>query len=115
MTCIKPHPSSVFTMPTIRLCSNLDDLIDFTNTELVKLERWVCANKLSLNINKTGFYICSTKSVTDVGRFKLRNVEINLVNNFNFLGIAIDSNLLFSTQYQNVCNKILKASLSFPN
>ena len=31
--------------------NNLDDLIDFTNTELVKMDKWVCANKLSLNIN----------------------------------------------------------------
>ena len=26
--------------------NNLDDLIDFTNTELVKMDKWVCANKL---------------------------------------------------------------------
>ena len=46
--------------------NNLDDLTDFTNTELVKIDKWVCANKLSLNINKTAFSICSTKPVTDV-------------------------------------------------
>ena len=46
--------------------NNLDDLIDFTNTELVKLDNWVCANKLSLNIIKTAFSVCSTKSVTNV-------------------------------------------------
>ena len=28
--------------------NNLDDLIDFTNNELVKIDKWVCANKLSL-------------------------------------------------------------------
>ena len=30
--------------------NNLDDLIDFTNTELVKMDKLVCANKLFLNI-----------------------------------------------------------------
>ena len=76
---------------TTLLCkgNNLDDLIDFTNTELVKIDKWVCANKLSRNINKTAFSICSTKSVTDVRRVKIRNVEINLVNNFQFLGIQL--------------------------
>ena len=57
--------------------NNLDDLIDFTNTELAKMDKWVCANKLFLNIityNKTAFSICSTKSVTDVRRVKIRNV-----------------------------------------
>ena len=77
--------------------NNLDDLIDFTNTELVKMDKWVCANKLSLNINKTAFSDCSTKSVTDVHRVKIRNEKINLVNNFKFLGIIIGSNLSFSS------------------
>ena len=90
--------------------NNLDDLIDFTNTELVQMDKWVYANKLSLNINKTAFSICSTKSVTDVCRVKIRNVEINLVNNFKFLEITIDSNLSFSSHYQNVCNKTSSSS-----
>ena len=29
--------------------NNLDDLIDFMNTELVKMDKCVCANKLSRN------------------------------------------------------------------
>ena len=70
--------------------NNLDDLIDITNTELVKMDKWVCANKLSLNINKAAFPVCSTKSVTDVHRVKIMNEEINLVNNFKFLGITIE-------------------------
>ena len=90
--------------------NNLDDLIDLTNNELVKIDKWVCANKLSLNINKTAFSICSTKAVTDVRRVKIRNVEINLVNNFKFLGIIIDSNLSFSSHYQNICIKTSRSS-----
>ena len=90
--------------------NNLDDLIDFTNTELVKIDKWVCANKLFLNINKTAFSICSTKSVTDARKVKIRNVEINLVNNLTFLGISIDSNLSFNSHYQNVCNKTSRSS-----
>ena len=65
--------------------NNLEDLIDLTNTELVKMDKWVCANKLSHNINKTAFAICSTKSITDVHRVKIRNVEINLVYNYRFI------------------------------
>ena len=90
--------------------NNLDDLIDFTNNELVKMEKWVCANKLSLNINKTAFAICSTKAVSDVHRVKIRNVDINLVKILKFLGITIDSNLSFSSHYQNVCNKTPRSS-----
>ena len=84
--------------------NNLDDLIDFTNTELVKLDKWVCAHKLSVNINKAAFSVCSTKSVTDVHKVKIRNEEINLVTNLKFLGITIDSNLSLSSHYQSVCN-----------
>ena len=93
--------------------NNLDDLIDFTNNELVKIDKWVCANKLSLNINKTAFYICSTKPATDVRRVKIRNVEINLAKNFKLLGITIDSNSSFSSHYQNVCNKTSSSSILY--
>ena len=75
------------------------------------MDKWVCANKLSLNINKIAFAICSTKAVTDVHRVKIRNVEINFVNFFTkFLGITVDSNLSFSSHYQNVCNKTSRSS-----
>ena len=87
--------------------NNLDDL---TNNELVKIDKWVCANKLFHKINKTAFSICTTRAVTDVRRVKIRNVEINLVNNFKFLGIIIDSNLSFSSHYQNICNKTSRSS-----
>ena len=95
--------------------NNLDDLIDLTNNELVKIDKWyiiihVCANELSLNINKTAFSICSTKVVTDVCRVKIRNKEINQVKIFKFLGITIDSYLSFSSHYQNVCNKTSRSS-----
>ena len=69
--------------------NNLNNLIDLMNTELVEMENWVCANKLSLNINKTAFSVCSTKSVTDDHRGKIKNEEIKLVNNLKFLGITI--------------------------
>ena len=87
-----------------------DDLIDFTNTELVKMDKWVCANKLSLNINKTVLSDCCTKSVTDVHKVKIKNGENNLVNNFKFLGITIDSNLSFSSHYQSVRYKTSRSS-----
>ena len=90
--------------------NNLDGLIDFTNNELVKIDKWVCNKKLSLNINRAAFSICSFKTVTDVRRVKIWNVEIDLVNNFIFLGITIDSNLSFSSHYQNVCNKTSRSS-----
>ena len=90
--------------------NNLDELIDFTNNELVKIDKWVCANKLSLNINETAFSICSTIAIPDIRRVKIGNIEINLVNNFKFLGITIDSNLSFSSQYQNLCNKTSRSS-----
>ena len=91
-------------MTSLSKGNNLDDLIDFTNTELVKMDKWVYANKLSLNINMIAFSVCSTKSVTAVHRVKIMNEEINL-NNFNFFEIKIDSNSSFSSQYLNVCNK----------
>ena len=49
------------------------------------MDKRVCVNKVSFNINKTAFSGSFTNSVTDVHRVKIRNEEINLVNNFKFL------------------------------
>ena len=67
--------------------NNLDDLIDFTNTELVKKNKWFCANKLSLSINKTAFSVCSTKSVTDFHRVNPLTPRRTLVAPFTKISI----------------------------
>ena len=60
------------------------------------MDKRVCANKLSLNINKVDFSVCSTKSVANVHRIRIKNEEINLVNNFKLLGITIDSIYIYN-------------------
>ena len=39
--------------------NHLNDLIDWLNTELISLNNWFKANKLSLNTKKIIFYDCS--------------------------------------------------------
>ena len=105
----KSKPSNNKSIPSFAYKCTADVLSPVL-AKLTKIDKWVCANKLSLNINKTTFSICSTKSVTDVLRNKIRNVELYLVNNLKFLGISIDSNLSFSSHYRNVCNKTSRSS-----
>ena len=74
---------------------NLDLLVDTVNDELVHVDEWTKANKLSVNLDKTKFMIFSTKS--SIGNFnvKLNNQSIERVNCFKFLGIFIDQSLTF--------------------
>ena len=42
---------------------DLDSLIHHINSELPKIYDWLCANKLTLNLSKTNYYICVGISV----------------------------------------------------
>ena len=48
--------STVF--KTLKTGNNVNHLCNDVNHKLVKLDRWLCANKLSLNVNKSA-YSCS--------------------------------------------------------
>jgi len=49
---------------------NIDKLNKTVNQELKKIERWLCANKLSLNIKKTHLIIFKSK-------IKIKSVRFN--------------------------------------
>ena len=42
--------------------THLNDLIDILNTELISLNNWFKANKLSLNTKKTSFFMVFHRS-----------------------------------------------------
>ena len=91
---------------------NLKSLINLVNQELIRLNCWFIANKLSLNINKTNFIIFTNKkynkdeiknAISFDGKF------INPVASTKFLGVHIDERLSWSTHIHEVSNKISKS------
>ena len=87
---------------------NIKELEGVVNLELSKISDFMRANKLSLNTSKTTFTIISprNKSVKEKIKIKIGNDEIKEADEFRFLGIIIDKNLKFKTQFQRVYDKV---------
>ncbi len=111
--------SSLFADDTMltKSMSNVDNLNDIANNELIKVSNWFKANKLSLNISKTKFMIFRHEKMPKVNNFKLfiDNIEIERIGNdygtksFKFVGISLDELLNWNQHINNVNNKISSA------
>ena len=58
----------------------LNDLYDDVNFELVQLDAWLSANRLSLNIDKTIYLVHSNRDRNSVKQIAIRNKFITKVN-----------------------------------
>ena len=77
---------------------NLEDvdsvnMSDNINIHLEKINVWVKLNKLTVNVSKTKFMIFHKRRDTLQLDLLLNNIKIELVSNFTFLGIILDSSL----------------------
>ena len=85
---------------------NVSDLI---NLELYKINEWLEINKLSLNANKSRFMIfhMPNKHIT-LPILQISNTNIEKVNEFNFLGLTLDTRLDWKRHSNNTSKKKLK-------
>ena len=65
------------------------------NNELQRVHLWLKANKLSLNVKKTKYMLFCKQKRAEIKELNLRisNDAIQSVNDFNFLGLHINSKL----------------------
>ena len=56
--------------------------------------KWICFNKLSLNVSKTK-YMCfhTSNRIVIYSKLKINNFTLDRVTDFKFLGLFISSNL----------------------
>ena len=79
--------------------------------ELNKIRDWLAVNKLSLNILKTKYMIFHPKgkNITHlIPHIVFDGIEIERVENFNFLGLIINEHLSWKPHTDCVANKISK-------
>ena len=70
---------------------NEAELINILNTKLQKLNCWLEANKLTINVSKSNFMVFHRgKRKIDVSNPCLNNIELKRVKYFNFLGVIDD-------------------------
>ena len=95
---------------------NIENLFFTMNKELVKINEWFKANKLSLNIKKTKFTLFHKKSLRKSGprlplaipNLQIGNKNIETVSSIKFLGVMLDEHLSWKDHIKMVENKLAK-------
>ena len=91
--------------------NHLSNLIDRLNTELISLNNWFKANKLSLNTKKKSFFMIFHRSRIKPNVFNkvvIDNHELTQVNSAKYLGVIIDHKLNWIEHISYVKSKISK-------
>ena len=82
------------------------------NEELLKVDDWMKASKLSLNYKKKTEYLVVNKLKSQSSRLniKIGNNTITHVKQTKYLGVIIDEDLTWAPRIQNLCTKIAKGN-----
>ena len=85
-----------------------EQVITNVNKELDNVYKWLCANQLSLNINKTKYMIFHNrgKKIDNIPRIQLRNILLEKVQTFSFLGVHINENLNWNHHIDTISLKL---------
>ena len=87
--------------------SNINNVHATVNRELVGVDNWLKANRLSLDVSKTSYMIISNQKYgIDI---RIRDSILTKVSTVKFLGITLDENLTFNDHVKNVTTKISKS------
>ena len=90
--------------------NHLNNLIDRLNTELISLNNWFKANKLSLNTKKSFFMIFHRSRIKPnvINKVVIDNHELTQVNSAKYLGVIIDHKLNWIEHILYVKSKMSK-------
>ena len=76
------------------------------NYELCKVMEWLNINRLSLNKEKSKYMIFHVpKKEIQTLTLKINNINIEQVDEFNFLGLTLDTNLTWKKHVNKIANK----------
>jgi hypothetical protein len=99
--------------------ANLTVLYNTINNELVKLNDWFCANRLSLNVKKTKYALFSPSikisNLPQNTAITLNGINLNRIGNdqpekvIKFLGIHMDQNLTWKYHINTIKSKISRS------
>ena len=90
--------------------SNFPDFVSELNTELTKMYKWFCINKLSLNIAKTNYILFGRYNHQRIVAIIINNVTIQKVQATKFVGILIDESLNWKNHIKMVKSKLSKVA-----
>ena len=84
---------------------NLLALETIMNEELVKVHKWLCTNKLSLNVDKTNIVLFRPvqKKLNGSISLVINNKPIKQVTSIKYLGVLLDCHLNWKDHVQHIC------------
>ena len=87
------------------------NLVTFLNCELDKLYTWLCANTLSLNVQKTYFMVFHRAKMNIVSPIDvtMNNCCVKKTDSLKYLGVIIDHQLNWTQHIAHVKNKFSKS------
>ena len=87
---------------------NLRSLEEHLNQQLINIHNWLCANKLSFNVDKSHFVIFHPvqKVVDYTINLSINNKDLVEKKSYKYLGVIIDSNLNWKEHVNELCKKI---------
>ena len=91
--------------------NSIINLYSILNFEILKVEKWISANMLSLNVNKTVYLLFSGKKpIQNIPPLMMFNVPIIRKTETKFLGLIIDEKITWGPHAQSVWGKISRVS-----
>ena len=89
---------------------DLSNLLKIVNKELRSIKRWLDANKLSLNIDKTNYIIfhSSSRNVPSDSTIKIGKKQIKRVKFVKFLGLLLDEHLSWKYHLSELSKKLAR-------
>ena len=84
--------------------SEINNIHATVNREVLRVDNWLKANRLSLNVRKTSYMIISNqKNAIDT---RIPDSILTKVSTVKFRGLSLDENLTFNDHVKNVTTKI---------
>ena len=89
---------------------SLSELLPKCNYVLEKLIQWTNCNRISININKTTYFLTTNRQIDhSLINLFIDGQRLNIKNSVNFLGVCIDDKLNFSQHILNISTKVSKS------
>ena len=109
--CLNNSDSLMFADDTSIFLQNKDikELFDAGNKELQLVDQWLIANRLSVNVSKTKYFLFKTaqsKLTTKKQTLTLRQNKIEQVKCIKFLGVYIQEHLSWSRHINHLISKL---------
>ena len=79
------------------------------NNELNLVSRWLCSNRIQINVSKTKYILFSLRRTVTLPPIMIGNSEIERVESIKFLGVHLDQNLKFDQHITYLSHKLSKS------